>query len=398
MRHLLFICLFVFFSTSTFAKKSVQNFQFLTPEQFEQLTTSEQKLYIQTYVQIFSNLSEEVRVSLFQSLFLPSAFAQNERTSYSVESSDPDIELNKLKNTLLLTKKLEEARKDQKLSGSSGTGQHLQDYKAEIIRRLKQIEPKLTNQKQVGIYNELRNEFGRQYKSSLSQVPRSNRTMTGQAQITPQLSTSKAATTKPKQSSPSTQEAQLTQFLKSEKTNYYGLRPYCIYAGFPVDKKPCEPFKELPDQLVLNELKQDLFKCANDKEILCNPLLFGYIKNCYKFEGDMVCNHKPVCIQRSKNATQNCIKKSSTTDLENTVLEIWKNPKNKNVISYMNDQLKGLCSETSQAVQDIQQTCKVAVQKFNSVMEKSFPAGLNNPEKTQQTPKAPTPKPVPLAK
>lgn len=107
----------------------------------------------------------------------------------------------------------------------------------------------------------------------------------------------------------------------------------CMYSGFIIEKDPCKGPSELPGNIRLPSLDSSQFKC-DDSQVMCNPLLFGVKKSCAlkvdMAEGEAkrcLLDSKPLCIRKSKSATADCTKESSSDEaLESAATLIQFNP------------------------------------------------------------------------
>lgn len=107
----------------------------------------------------------------------------------------------------------------------------------------------------------------------------------------------------------------------------------CMYSGFVIEKDPCKGPWKLPDNVKLPSLDGSQFQCA-ENQVMCNPLLFGVKKSCALKsdmpEGDAkrcLLEAKPLCLSKSKSATADCTKESSSDEaLESAAALIQFNP------------------------------------------------------------------------
>lgn len=374
-KHLVFALILIFSVTSLAQKKNT--FKFLSQEQFLKLTEPEKKSYLKEIRNLLEEMTENAKVSIYQYLFFPNAVAQTQRAEFNTPSSNTVTELDRLDSLMRAT------RMYKKGAAENNAPTALQVSKENAIRfvqRMNQVSENLNTETDRRIYGKLKTEFAQDFPSESKQI----KTI---ASATAASDSIRASVVKSSEKSePQNSKSKVNQppkdKIQSVKAETDSTAPYCIYAGFVIYGDKCSPNKKLPTDFVLSEIRTDMFKCETDSEILCNPLLFGYKKNCFKVETKEICSEKPVCIERSVNATKNCLKLSDSTEQLNQVLEIWKNPKNKDVYEKFTKDLNKLCNAESIASNDVKQTCQVAARRFNKIIETNYPTKLDLKIKT----------------
>ncbi len=373
-KYFLFISILAF-STSLFAQKK-NTFKFLSQEQFLKLTEPEKKSYLKEIRNLLEEMTENAKVSIYQYLFFPNAVAQTQRAEFNTPSSNTVTELDRLDSLMRA------ARMYKKGAAENNAPTALQVSKENAIRfvqRMNQVSQNLNTEADRRIYGNLKTEFAQDFPAESQQIKAITSTAITksiQASVARPSEKTEPQNTKSKANQPTKDKAH------SVRAETDPTAPYCIYAGFVIYGDKCSPNKKLPTDFVLHEIRTDMFKCESDSEILCNPLLFGFKKNCFKLETKEVCSEKPVCIERSVNATKNCLKLSDSTEQLNQVLELWKNPKNKDVYEKFTKDLNKLCNAENIASNDVKQTCQVAARRFNKIIETNYPTKLDLKIKT----------------
>ncbi len=378
-KHFIF-ALIVIFSMPSLAQKK-NSFKFLTQEQFLKLTEPEKKSYLKEIRNLLEEMTENAKVSIYQYLFFPNAVAQTQRAEFNTPSANTVTELDRLDSLMRA------ARMYKKAAAENNAPTALQVSKENAIRfvqRMNQVSENLNTDADRRIYGKLKTDFAQDFPTESQQIKAPSIATTSKSNEPSSAKTSE----KLGSNAPVAREAQdqkvKTPSTKSQsvKTESDPTAPYCIYAGFVIYGDKCSPNKKLPTDFVLSEIRTDMFKCETDSEILCNPLLFGFKKNCFKVESKEICSEKPLCIERSVNATKNCLKLSDSTEQLNQVLELWKNPKNKDVYEKFTKDLNKLCNAENIASNDVKQTCQVAARRFNKIIETNFPTKLDLKIKT----------------
>jgi len=361
-------------------------FQFLTYEQFLSLTQSEQKQYVIEVKKLTLELTQDSPVSLWQRIFFQSSYAQSSsRAEFNQVASDTNEELNRLHRLMRANRMYKQASKDHK---APATIQVLAENNAAFVQRMNNLKGKLTNLDQVRAFNEVRNDYAKDFPTFASQIQAGQ--LSGKnvptSNPSPKLQPTAAQPPAKAYSAPDDGKGTNSVAKKPAATQTQSPAPVatapavadasdkkCIYAGFVIAGGSCQPYKKIPKEYEIEEIKPDFFKCENDEDIICNPLLFGYKQTCFKVETKELCHNKPICIKRSVNATKNCTQLTDTTDDLKQILSLWKNPKNKKTYEkFMND-LNELCSADSIASNDVYKTCGVAAKRFNQVMAEQFP-------------------------
>ncbi len=378
LRFLLMTVL-VIFSSTCFAEKNV--FHFLNYDQFILLTDAEQKTYIKEIQTLNLNLTENAKISFFQFLYenllLNSASAQNSRAEFNVVSTNTVTELDRLDSLMRASRMYKKAAGEN----NAPTAKEISIENSEaFVKRMNQVKNNLKTAADFKIYAGLKNEFANDFPAQAQKII--------SAQTTERAT--KQTTTPPEKSivlkkSETTADTATAKAVEKPKDS-----PYCIYAGFIIYGEKCSPYKKLPDSFSLAEIRKDMFKCDNESEILCNPLLFGYKKNCFKVESNEICSEKPICISRSVNATKNCSELTNSKDSFEQILSLWKNPKNKITYEKYTKDLNQLCNVDNFTAEDVKQTCKVSSKRFNLIMDQNFPGRVDikiktaGPAKTNQ--------------
>lgn len=146
----------------------------------------------------------------------------------------------------------------------------------------------------------------------------------------------------------------------------------CLYAGFLIPKNPqghCRPYKILPDDFSSEILSQEKFVCATSQQILCNPLLFGFEKP-----------RKPLCVWRSQDATKNCFELAQRRNTLPQVLELWNSKNGKELYQKYVLGLQSLCDQESLKARnlrpsvyaDIEKTCAVSFKVLEENIKNKF--------------------------
>ena len=359
-------------------------FKFLSQEQFLKLTEPEKKSYLKEIRNLLDEMTENAKVTIYQYLFFPNAVAQTQRAEFNTPSSNTVTELDRLDSLMRA------ARMYKKGAAENNAPTALQISKENSIRfvqRMNQDSQNLNTDADRRIYSQLKTEFAQDFPTESQQIkiPSIGSSSTRSTETSAPQSSKKSESKEPVRQAAQDQKDK-TQSTKTQsvKMDSDSTAPRCIYAGFVIYGDKCSPNKKLPTDFVLNEIRNDMFKCETDSEILCNPLLFGFKKNCFKLETKEICSEKPLCIERSVNATKNCLKLSDSTDQLNQVLELWKNPKNKAVYEKFTKDLNKLCNAENIASNDVKQTCQVAARRFNKIIETNYPTKLDLKIKTAE--------------
>lgn len=368
-KHFIFALIFIFSLPSLAQKKNT--FKFLSQEQFLKLTEPEKKSYLKEIRNLLEEMTENSKVSIYQYLFFPNAVAQTQRAEFNTPSSNTVTELDRLDSLMRAARMYKKGAAENNAPTAS---QISKENAIRFVQRMNQVSQNLNTDADRRIYGQLKSEFAQDFPTEAQQIKAITSTAkNGRTQPTP--SSVPKMSEKLKQKESSTQKA---------KTETDPTAPYCIYAGFVIYGDKCSPNKKLPSDFNLSEVRSEMFKCETDSEILCNPLLFGFKKNCFKLETKEICSEKPLCIERSVNATKNCLKLSDSTDQLNQVLELWKNPKNKAVYEKFTKDLNKLCNAENIASNDVKQTCQVAARRFNKIIETNYPTKLDLKIKTAE--------------
>ena len=361
----------ILFAITFFSSLSAQaDFNFLSFEQFQKLTHKEQKDYVTEVKKLLLNLTEETPISIWQRLFISQSIAnENSRAEFNQRASNPNEELNRISLLQRATVLYKRGVQDHT---APATAQVIDENKQALILRMNEVKSKLTSSEQLRAYNEIRTEISKNFPD-VGQKISAAQTSSAAKSILPD----KATASKKPASSAIAKDQKTTSNQKKSSTDIStqaGSEPKkCIYAGFVITGSACQPYKKIPEDYQIEEIKADFFKCDNDDDIICNPLLFGFKQNCFKLETKEICHNKPVCIKRSVSATKNCTQQTETTDDLKRVLELWKNPKNKKTYdTFMND-LNQLCSSDNIVSEDVHKTCGVAAKRFNQIMAAQFP-------------------------
>jgi hypothetical protein len=368
-KNFIFSLILIFSMQSVAQKKNT--FKFLSQEQFLNLTEPEKKSYLKEIRILLEEMTENSKVSIYQYLFFPNAVAQTQRAEFNTPSSNTVIELDRLDSLMRATRMYKKGAAEN----SAPTALQVSKENAiKFVQRMNQVSENLNTETDRRIYGKLKTEFAQDFPAESQQIKLATATVSTRS-IQP-------SAVKPVEKS--RPKEHVTQEVKSEKVKAEtdSTAPYCIYAGFVIYGDKCSPNKKLPKDFVLSEIRTDMFKCESDSEILCNPLLFGFKKNCFKLEDKDVCSEKPLCIERSVNATKNCLKLSDSTEQLNQVLELWKNPKNKDVYEKFAKDLNKLCNEENIVSNDVKQTCQVAARRFNKIIETNYPTKMDLKIKT----------------
>lgn len=372
------LALILIFSMPSLAQKK-NTFKFLSQEQFLKLTEPEKKSYLKEIRNLLEEMTENAKVSIYQYLFFPNAVAQTQRAEFNTPSSNTVTELDRLDSLMRA------ARMYKKGAAENNAPTALQVSKENAIRfvqRMNQVSQNLNTDADRRIYGKLKTEFAQDFPTESQQIKGISSTTVAAATKSTQTPTAKFSEKSESQNSKSKVNQPPKDKIQSVKAETDSTAPYCIYAGFVIYGDKCSPNKKLPTDFVLHEIRNDMFKCESDSEILCNPLLFGFKKNCFKLETKEVCSEKPLCIERSVNATKNCLKLSDSTEQLNQVLELWKNPKNKDIYEKFTKDLNKLCNAENIASNDVKQTCQVAARRFNKIIETNYPTKLDLKIKT----------------
>ncbi len=360
MSHL-FIIIIIVFSLNL---KSQETFKFLSHSEFSHLTASEKKLYVNEIRVLINTMTESAKVSFWQYLFLPTAQAQSQRAEFNTPSINTVTELDRLDSLMRAARMYKKAGAEH----NSDVARQMADENSKAFSlRMNIVGHNLKTPADVKIYNELQSEFSKDFSREASTIKKPKTVFLASVKSSEPL----LQKNNPQKLDSKSKDSKTVVKISKPMPEANGA--YCIYAGFVIYGEKCLANKKLPVDFKLDEIKNDWFICDNDSEILCNPLLFGFKKNCFKVEGREVCSEKPICIERSVNATKNCLQKSDTTEQLRQVLEIWKNPKNKVVYEkFMND-MNTLCDAKNFSSDDVRQTCKVASTRFNGIIENNFP-------------------------
>lgn len=167
--------------------------------------------------------------------------------------------------------------------------------------------------------------------------------------------------------------------------------PNCLYAGFVIpqtSERKCQPYKRLPDYFPKDFFNFEQFLCSNDQEIICNPLLFGFVNECGGEKTQKCVAKKPVCVRRSTTATKDCWSLAQQKNTMPQILKIWESPQGEKLYKDFVRSLENLCDpqnlETRQLREvvkaDIVKTCDVAFQIFKESLEKKIlPAKFKGP-------------------
>lgn len=376
IKIVLILLLFIFSLPLQAIEKNT--FKFLSHEQFQKLTEPEKKTYLKEIRRLLEDMTENAKVSLFHYLFLPNASAV-EVESFKRSLTNTGSELGQLDTLLSMNRGLKRAMNDHPNMIASKSEYEV-NTKA-FIERMNSVRTKELQGDNVRRYNQLYNEFQRDYPQhieKISPLKKSSAVVESSKSISSKLE-QKQTRSEFSEKKISKQPSAIVPAAEPNPT-----KPICIYAGFVIYGDKCSANKKLPTDFVLNEIRPNMFKCDSENEILCNPLLFGFKKNCFKLENKEVCSEKPLCIERSVSATKNCLKLSDETEQLNQILELWKNPKNRKVYEKFTKDLNQLCNAENIASNDVKQTCQVAARRFNKIIETNYPGKVDLKIKTTE--------------
>lgn len=118
----------------------------------------------------------------------------------------------------------------------------------------------------------------------------------------PALPASLPATPAPAPKPAATEEATKPSTETKQKSHYR-----CLYAGWVIEKHPCQGPRRIPDWLAFDGMKAAEKSCKNKNEVVCNPLLFGLWipKTCKSFL-DCPEQSKPLCVRSGRRPTWDC--------------------------------------------------------------------------------------------
>lgn len=353
-------------------KYSVQKLELLSYEEFLSLTKAEKKDYIREIQKLVTDLTTDAPVSFWQSFFFQEAVAQSSvlegSQKFNFKSDNKNEELERLDSLMRTTRKFKQATLEH---NDVPTVRQLVPYNAQsIVQRMNQVRPLLTRDFEIKAYNQILNEFRNDFPQQAAQIQAidSARVKKSSANAAREM-----AQKKEKPDSVKTAKEK-TEAVTPLPKDY---NPSCIYAGFVIPGGKCQPHKSLPENMKLDEITTWPFECEGQDQILCNPLLYGYTTACSKPEPGIVetCKQVPLCIRRSRTATKECTKLANTKELNEQIFKIWNNPKNKKIYSEFVGELTSLCYGTAKARKpDVEKTCKVAVERYNSVRRINFPS------------------------
>lgn len=386
-----FISIFVILTASVGHSKP---FQFISYIEFQRLTEPEQKIYINLISDLVLKLDEDIQndyldnskaqMNSIFNLLIQRALAQTVTPSRQI-SKNPTEESAKIGIMMSFINAQIRSVKDNPTN--SATKSLLENDYFETLKRLSSLSEKKLDSESIKFSKkniqtlknfwpslvEINPELAKYKVNTFKKLDQSFNNINGQSKsITKTKSLSVNAPTN------KTKESNLKKSTEMASTKDPSNNLRCMYAGFVIKETTCTPYKILPNDFKLEPLKQENFKCKTEKEILCNPILFGYTDD-----------NKPYCTTRSTVATKNCKQVSNNIDNQKRILELWKNSKNKNTIDQFQNDLQTLCEDTTR-VKDIKITCKVAIEQFNGKIKSELPV-----ENKQESPALPiTKKPL----
>jgi hypothetical protein len=368
------------------------NFLFLSYDQFQSLTQSEQRKYIevvQGLIQKFESMKDFApnRYSSLLSQMLQWAQAAEMTAAQTIEISpnNNSEEIGKISLLLYRVNIYATILTKDKNSKNPGTNELVKEYFISSYNRIQTLTKKnLTAQEKIGV-EKLIKGLRQRYSEVLVIHPDLKNLHDGIGSLATSSSTTRAQATSSTLISSTNATQRNVQLVKTKdpiklsnvknseirvaaKANSGDSsnteEPYCIYSGFVLSDKTCSPLTELPLALKLEEINISKFKCGSANEILCNPLVFG-------FKSDST----PYCIKRSRMASLNCKEISNNSETIERIHKAWKNPANKKVYDSYQSSLKQLCDSNNRS-SDVRDTCKVVISQFNETVKKEFPTTL----------------------
>lgn len=372
----------LFFSSISFA----DNFLLFTHEQFLNLNSSEQKLYINEVRKVIFALEESNHTSfknkskwtyLFELIKIQeaNATATDQLGSSRIVVTDPREENARISHmhTLIfnliksaygpigsevlrkeardtfnqtLTRIQNLSKKDLTAEQKANLGSNVKDMK-DNYDLLVQKDPSIRTT--LPELQRLAQQFPKVVVASEPRKPRASK-LTDTKPAVGTTATTPAAAAKPPATATASAPAAPSSNLR------------CIYAGFVIKKTRCEPNQILPDEYSLKEITdKNKFKCANESDVLCNPLVFGFKSV-----------ESPYCTSRSSTASRNCEEQANNTENLARIQKVWKNPENKKVYESFHADLKKICNQ-EQKNKDILATCPVVISQFNKIIQSELP-------------------------
>ncbi|MFN8791544.1 MAG: hypothetical protein ACK5Y2_08845 [Bdellovibrionales bacterium] len=81
----------------------------------------------------------------------------------------------------------------------------------------------------------------------------------------------------------------------------------CLYAGWVIERHPCQGPRRIPDWLAFDGMKASEKSCSDKNDVVCNPLLFGLWipKTCRNFV-DCPEQAKALCVRSGRRPTWDC--------------------------------------------------------------------------------------------
>ena len=371
-----FLFLSLCFTFKTFAiSDAKESFLFLDHDQFLQMTSLEQRKYIDEIRHLVLNFEQQndmaprsalkQKILLFLATFAENAYAQPSVTSSRESSSDVREENAKISVMFDFLNAEIKAANDHP---STTLRQHAKESFVSVYARMQKLSQNNLNPEQQVIFNKNVNSLKERHAAIVSLSPELQSMKADISRLTKSSSSLTQPAVKKDPSGvplPGYKKALGTSSVAAPVMAVTKDSPVCLYAGFVLTSTTgCHAKTLLFDDQRLQELAKSEFKCKSSNEILCNPIVFG-------FQSDL----SPYCTTRSKTASKNCQDISNNSDNHARLHLAWKNTANKKVFEDYQNSLKELC-DSSPKSEDVRATCKVVVAQFNEKVKKEFPAIL----------------------
>lgn len=118
------------------------------------------------------------------------------------------------------------------------------------------------------------------------------------------------------------------------------------------------------------------FACAKKLEVMCNPFLYGFVRDCEGSKSLMICRRAPLCVKASNDATENCFKASSDQKSLQYVREIWESKAGRPLYEDFVNSINKLCKNPKVGSianrRDVEKTCVSAMKVLSDTVHQNY--------------------------
>lgn len=362
------ITLFAAFTLMTLSVHA-ESFTFLSYGEFQSLTSSEKKFYVQAVQKVSIDFEEHMSSlsaqgakwsALFKNFSGSEAQASDLQADNVHERSLNDVRMENAKISYVIARAKMLARVSSQHAGPA-TKQYATELFNDAYERVNILAKKsMSTEEKINFLQNLN-----ALRSAQQEVGKQDSSVNSKANSIDQLiattghGRSSVESAPPRPFAAAATEIITEKYDRTPADNPNPAAPRCIYAGFVVKKTKCEAVTLLPEDFYLAEINNNTFKCdPADGDILCNPLVFGF-KN----------TDTAYCTKRSVSASSECSRTSDNIDNARRLIALWNNPKNKDALEQYQNDLNQICELAKSKNNDVSKTCKVVQAQFNAKLQ-----------------------------